>query len=254
MCENHDSAPPASPRRTSAVARSGSLQLTALDGNQAAAYVAHPAAPSGVGVVVIPAMRGLLPFYEDLTGELAQAGLDAIAVDLYGRTAGASPRDETFDFATHYELVREPGAVAGTDADVAAAVDYLHAPAGGAVSAVFSLGFCYGGSMSWRQSAVNPHVRGCIGFYGRPAYVQHLVPEMRAPLLLLVAGDDRFIERSEVNGFLDELAAVGVDARSKVYEGAPHSFFDRQYDSYEAECADAWLEVLAFVDEFAVSE
>lgn len=253
MCEDHDSAPPASPRRTSDVARRDSFRLTASDGNEAAAYFAHPQTPTGVGVAIIPAMRGLLPFYEELTVEFARAGIDAVAVDFYGRTAGASPRYETFDFPTHYDLVREPDAVAGTDADVAAAVDYLRSREGGAASSVFALGFCYGGSMSWRQSAVNPHVRGCIGFYGRPRYVRHLVPEMKAPLLLLVAGDDCFIERSEVDGFLEELAAGGVDARSKLYEGAPHSFFDRQYHSYGAECADAWLKVLAFVDELAVS-
>jgi carboxymethylenebutenolidase len=250
MCEDHGSAPPPSPRRTSEVARRGAVRLTAGDGTEAAAYVAHPAAPTGVGVAVVPAMRGLLPFYEGLVVELARGGLDAVAVDLYGRTAGASPRDEEFDFPTHYELLREPGGVDGTDADVAAAGDYLRS-AGAAT--VFTLGFCYGGSMSWRQSAVDPHVRGCIGFYGAPRYVEHLVPEMKAPLLLLVAGADRFVERAAVDGFLDDLRAAGVDARSKVYEGAPHSFFDRQHEGYADECADAWRQVLAFVDELAVS-
>jgi carboxymethylenebutenolidase len=245
MCEQHDSSAPPAPRVVSDVARHGSFRLTASDGNDAHAYYAHPAAPSGVGVAVIHAMRGLLPFYGELTMELAGAGIDAVAVDYYGRTAGADPRDESFDFATHYDLVREPGAIAGTDADVGAAVDYLRASG---ASSVFTLGFCYGGSVSWRQSAVNPHVRGCIGFYGAPRYVRDVIPQMKAPLLLLVAGADRFVEEADVDRFVGELAAAGVDARATTFDGAPHSFFDRVYDDYAEECARAWDEVLAFID------
>jgi carboxymethylenebutenolidase len=71
---------------------------------------------------------------------------------------------------------------------------------------------------------------------------------MRAPLLLLVAGDDRFIEQEDVDRFVEELRAAGVETRAKTYPGAPHSFFDRVADGYAAECADAWLEVLGFID------
>ena len=55
-----------------------------------------------------------------------------------------------------------------TSADVAAAVAYLKSKDGGAVKSVFTVGFCFGGSSSWNQSALTEGLNGCIGFYGRP--------------------------------------------------------------------------------------
>ena len=42
--------------------------------------------------------------------------------------------------------------------------------------------------------------------------------------------------------------AAGVEHELVVYEGAPHSFFDRRYEEYADASADAWQRVLAFVD------
>ena len=33
-----------------------------------------------------------------------------------------------------------------------------------------------------------------------------------------------------------------------VYEGAPHSFFDRGFEHWQVECADAWVQMLGFID------
>jgi carboxymethylenebutenolidase len=32
-----------------------------------------------------------------------------------------------------------------------------------------------------------------------------------------------------------------------VYDGAPHSFFDRKFEQYREACDDAWLRILRFV-------
>jgi carboxymethylenebutenolidase len=34
-----------------------------------------------------------------------------------------------------------------------------------------------------------------------------------------------------------------------VYEGAPHSFFDRTFTEHQEACADAWRQMLDFVKE-----
>jgi carboxymethylenebutenolidase len=31
-----------------------------------------------------------------------------------------------------------------------------------------------------------------------------------------------------------------------IYEGAPHSFFDRSFDQWKDACDDAWRRILAF--------
>ena len=43
------------------------------------------------------------------------------------------------------------------------------------------------------------------------------------------------------------LTAAGIEHRIVVYEGAPHSFFDRKAEEYADASADSWRQVLAFV-------
>ena len=58
---------------------------------------------------------------------------------------------------------------------MAAAVAYLRSPEGGSCTRVFTMGFCFGGGYSWRQSADTSGLAGCIGFYGRPAAAAEVV-------------------------------------------------------------------------------
>jgi carboxymethylenebutenolidase len=113
---------------------------------------------------------------------------------------------------------------------------------------VFTVGFCFGGAQSWRQSAAGHGLAGCIGFYGVPARVRDMIPQMEAPLLLLVAGAD-FTPQEEFQKFDAELTEAGVPHRMVIYEGAPHSFFDRTFAEHEAACTDSWRQILDFVRE-----
>jgi carboxymethylenebutenolidase len=70
---------------------------------------------------------------------------------------------------------------------------------------------------------------------------------MKAPILMLVAGAD-FTPVEELEKFSQELTAAGVPNRMRVYEGAPHSFFDRTFDQYRDACADAWRQMFAFIE------
>jgi len=36
-----------------------------------------------------------------------------------------------------------------------------------------------------------------------------------------------------------------------IYDGAPHSFFDRKYEEFAADSEDAWNRVLAFIERYA---
>ena len=62
---------------------------------------------------------------------------------------------------------------------------------------------------------------------------------MRAPLLLLSAGDDDFIPDVEIRAFHEELLEAGVPFKAKTYPGAPHSFFDRRYEEHADAARDA---------------
>jgi carboxymethylenebutenolidase len=241
MCYSDDARPP-HPPRSGAAGEIGDLTLTASDGNRLMAYGARAVRPSGAGVVILPDIRGLHDFYKELAVRFAEANIDAVAIDYFGRTAGDGSRDESFVYRPHVDATTP----AGIAADVAAAIDRLRAPEGGAVQRVYTVGFCFGGSNSWRQSAAQPGLAGAVGFYGQPARARDVINEMKAPLLILAAGEDH-TPVAEFELFDRQLTEANVPHELVVYEGAPHSFFDRTFAQHEAACADAWRRMLAFI-------
>jgi carboxymethylenebutenolidase len=243
MCYSDDARPPLPPVG-GAAAEQGDLHLTAADGNRFMAYFARAGEPSGAGMVILPDVRGLHSFYKELAQRFAEAGIDAVAIDYFGRTAGDGPRDEGFEFREHVQQTTPDG----IHADTRAAVEFLRSGQMGEVRSVFTVGFCFGGAQSWRQSAGGHGLAGSIGFYGVPARVRDVIPSMEAPLLLLIAGAD-FTPPEEFEQFDRELTEAGVEHRGVTYEGAPHSFFDRTFAEHAAACDDAWRQVLAFVRE-----
>ena len=134
--------------------------------------------------------------------------------------------------------------------DVAAAVAMLRS--NDPDRAVFTVGFCFGGSNSWHQAANGLGLSGAVGFYGRPRRsdsdaVIDRVAEMTCPILALMGGDDPGIPQEAVDEYEKALEAAGVAHEVVVYPGAPHSFFDRKYQDFADESADAWGRVLEFI-------
>src|SRR5256886_16334848 len=185
MCYSNDARPARQPIQGGSPAEDD-LILPSADGTRFGAYAVRAGTTAGAGVVVIPDPRGLHPFYKELVRRFAETGIDGIAVDYLARTAGMGDRPEGFDFMTHIRQTT-PEQVA---ADVRAGVDYLQSAAGGSVASVFTVGFCFGGAQSWRQSAPQPGLAGAIGVSRRPAAARDGIPQMKAPLLLLIARED----------------------------------------------------------------
>jgi len=254
MCFELDSLPPV-PRISGAAVSHDDLVLEASDGNRFAAFAAAPDEPGRAGVVVLPDVRGLYRFYEELALRFAEQGIAAVAIDYFGRTAGVGKRDDDFPYMEHVaETTRD-----GIQADVRSAVEYLRSPDGGSCSSVFTVGFCFGGRCSWLAAASGHGLAGAVGFYGRPGErdgapgpIQR-AGEIEAPILALQAGADEHIT-AETNAAFDEtLSAAGVEHELVTYEGAPHSFFDRRYEEHAEASEDAWRRVLEFVSRNAKS-
>jgi carboxymethylenebutenolidase len=242
MCHGDDSRPPLPPI-SGAAADQGDLVLTSGDGTRFAAYFARASEPTGAGMVVMPDVRGLHHFYKELAQRFAEAGIDSVAIDYFGRTAGLGDRSEGFDFMPHVEKTTQENIAA----DVAAAMEHLRSPDGGNVRSLFTVGFCFGGSSSWNQSALNPDLGGCIGLYGRPSRSDPYVSKMKTPLLILIAGADQATTPEQNDQFVQALTRARVPHEPHVYKGAPHSFFDRSFDQWKDACDDAWRRILDFV-------
>ncbi len=242
MCYS-DAARPPLPPVGGAAADHGDTTLEAADGNKFMAHFARASKPTGAGMVVMPDVRGLHHFYKELAQRFAEAGIDAVAIDYFGRTAGIGDRSESFEYMPHVQGTTPEGIAA----DTAAAAAYLKLKDGGAVKSVFTVGFCFGGANSWNQSALTLGLNGCIGFYGRPERSLPLVSKMKAPLLLLIAGADRATPSEAFTDFDHRLSEAGVEHEMHIYEGAPHSFFDRTFEQWKDAGDDAWRRILAFV-------
>ncbi len=246
MCHDDDSRPPAPPV-SGAVATSGPLELRAADGARVLAFEAHPAAGGERGMVILPDIRGLHAYYRDLAVRMAEAGFHAVAVDYFGRTAETDVRDDSFDHMVHVAQTTPSGVAT----DVAAGIEHLRSATGGSATSVFTTGFCFGGGYSWRQAADNPGLAGCIGFYGAASTVLEVADHVEAPLLLLLAGADQRIRPEHFDALVADLDRRGIDAERHVYDGAPHSFFDRSYAEWGSCCDDAWERILGFVERHA---
>lgn len=166
MCFPFDAQPPILAVAGAAI-DSEDVVLTAADGTKFAAFAARAEKPRGTGMVVLPDVRGLFAFYEELALRFAEQGINAVTVDYFGRTAGVGKRDAGFQFMPEV-LKTHPDTIA---LDVRAAVAYLQSPAGGSCTSIFTVGFCFGGSNSWNQAAAGHGLRGAIGFYGHPGRV-----------------------------------------------------------------------------------
>jgi carboxymethylenebutenolidase len=250
MCFDLDSTPPISEISGAAVSHD-ELVLEAADGNRLAAFAATPDGPSRVGVVILPDVRGLYRFYEELALRFAERGHAAVAFDYFGRTAGAEKRGDDFEYMPHVQQTTQEG----VQSDVAACVGHLRAAG---CDAIFTVGFCFGGRNSWLAAASGHGLAGAIGFYGRPGPGGDGSPgpiqrasEMTAPILALQGGNDPGIPVEDSKAFDEALEAAGVGHEVVVYPGAPHSFFDRKYEEFAADSEDAWNRVLAFVRRYA---
>jgi carboxymethylenebutenolidase len=245
MCFDLDSLPPV-PRITGAAVSHNDIELEAADGNRFAAFEATPDESNRIGVVILPDVRGLFRFYEELALRFAERGFDAVAIDYFGRTAGAAKRGDDFVYSPHVAQTTPEG----IQADVRAAVDRLRPR----TRAIFTVGFCFGGRNSLLAAASGHGIAGAVGFYanpgerdGAPGPAQRAA-ELEAPILALQAGADQNITAEMNEAFERALTDAGVEHELVTYEGAPHSFFDRRYEEFAEASEDAWRRVLEFLE------
>ncbi len=252
MCHDTDGRPPIPPIAGGALDASP-VTIESPDGTPFRAYRARPADPVHAAVVILPDVRGLHPFYEELAQRFAEHGFDALAIDWFGRTAGTEARDDAFEFMPHVDRLTWDGMAA----DIGSAVSTLRAELTDDLQAVFTLGFCMGGRAAFLSATLGLDLAGVVGFYGAlaekgragmpaPASV---ADRIESPVLGLFGGADPGIPAEAITAFDRALEQAGVEHQVITYPGAPHSFFDRKAEQFAEESATAWDEVLAFLRE-----
>ena len=251
MCVDNDSYPPITPIAGGS-AGGQDLRLTSADGTRFMAYAARAANPTGAGMIVIPDVRGLHAYYKALADRFAEVGVDAVAFDFFARTADTDDRSDAFQFMEHVGKTT-PETI---QADIAACAAHLRGKEGGQVRSLFSVGFCFGGAVSYLQAASNLNYSGVIGFYGWPLGLKRwpdkpkpidAAKQYRAPVLSIYGGADEGIPDADRDAFDKALKDAKVPHEQHLYPGAPHSFFDRKYAEFKDASTDAWSRVRTFI-------
>ena len=197
------------------------------------------------------------PVLRGARAAFAEHGVDALAIDYFGRTAGRRAARR----GVRLHAPRRADDLGWDRADIAAAVDEIRAADGDrpAPRAIFTLGFCMGGRMSFLASTLGLGPGRCHGHvrHARRAVAQRCpgaASMSRKPAGSgrrssgLFGGADAGITAEAVASFDAALGANGVDHRIVTYPGAPHSFFDRKAAEFADASAAAWSETLGFIE------
>jgi carboxymethylenebutenolidase len=248
MCFDTDSRPPI-PAIAGGSLDARDIELEAADGNRFGAYLARAAEPTGAGIVILPDVRGLHSYFRELALRFAEHGVDAIAIDYFGRTAGIGDRDHDFAYGEHVPKTT----YAGLRADIEAAAAHLRNEAG--VTSLFATGFCMGGRTAFLTAGFGLGLAGVIGFYGWPTGASRndtpapadVADTLEGPILSIFGGADAGMGPDVRAAWERALAGANVDHETIVYDGAPHSFFDRKAEEFAEQSAAAWEATLAFI-------
>lgn len=249
MCYDDNARPPLPPG-ASGKGSGADLVLSAADGNRFNAYLATPEAAPRALMLVLPDVRGLHQFYKELAMRFAEVGVMALAMDYFGRTAGLTARDDSFEFWPHVTQMT----IGSFFQDAQAALGHLRG-AGPQGASCFTVGFCMGGTLSFHCATQESFgLAGAIGFYAGLSRdfagggtMLDRAKDIKVPALGLFGGDDPGIPADQIAAFDAGLDVAGVEHTVVTYAGAPHSFFDRRASDFAEASADAWQKVLGFI-------
>jgi carboxymethylenebutenolidase len=207
------------------------ISITASDRHRFDAYCARPARPRA-GLVVIQEVFGVTAHIRSVCDRFAEQGYLAIAPSLYDRV---EPR---------IELPCDPQGVArGRDIrkqipddlamlDVSAAIDAAVSELSGVAGAkVATIGYCWGGTLSWLAAARFPAVSAAVCYYGS-GIASYLKERPRVPVLLHFGSRDAHIPVSDV----DNIARAFPEVPVHLYD-AGHGFNCDDRPSYDAPSA-----------------
>jgi carboxymethylenebutenolidase len=207
------------------------LTVKTADGSFAA-YVARPATTPAPVVIVIQEIFGVTAGIRQIADELARDGFIAVAPDVFWRF---SPRIE---LSEHSEADWKTALGYYTDLDLDKAVDDIGATIDavrsmeGSSGKVGVMGFCLGGLLTF-LTAGRGNVDAAVEYYGgRTEEFVDRCADVKAPLLIHLAGEDEFMSkeaRAKINAVLGPNPKIEIHT----YAGRNHAFARPQGDHYD---------------------
>ncbi len=211
------------------------IDLKREDGTICKAFVVYPESKEPTkSVIVIHENRGLNDWARSFADELAANGYLVIAPDLISNTVDGI--EKTTDFENTDKAREAIYALVQTNVthDLDAAYNYIKSDKAstGEVSVV---GFCWGGSQSFRYATNNINLKEAFVFYGTAPKDTEVYSNIETPVYGFYGGND-----NRVNATIkatDSLMRLNNKVyEHETYEGAGHAFMRRgaQKDADEA--------------------
>lgn len=193
------------------------------------AFVVYPESDEkSKSVIVIHENRGLNDWARLFADKLAAQGYLVIAPDLISNTVEGKKRTTDFENSDAartaiYDLDKDQ-----VTADLNAAFDYIMKdPASSGEVAV--VGFCWGGSQTFRYATNNPDITSAHVFYGTAPKEASEIEKIMAPVYGYYGGND-----NRVNSTIEEteklMKSAGKKYEYEIYENAGHAFMRSGHD------------------------
>jgi len=193
------------------------------------AFVAYPEnATDSVAAIVIHENRGLTDWVRSFADQLAGAGILAVAPDLlsgfdekHDRTAGFADSDAAR--SALYQLDADQ-----VTQDLKAVQNYIR-QLPSANGKIVVMGFCWGGSQTFRFVTNTSDLSAALVFYGSAPRDSTVFDQISAPVHGFYGGNDQ-----RINSRIPEtdrwMEAAGKAYDYVIYEGAGHAFMRRGDD------------------------
>jgi len=199
-------------------------------------------------VIVIHENQGLSDWVRRFTDDLAAKGFIAIAPDLLSSTSSTISKTSDFrdtDTAKKalYDLKPEQVTV-----DLHTVFRYAQSiPAGtGEVSVI---GFCWGGTQSFKYATQNPDLKKAFVFYGTAPTEAKDLAKIETPIYAFYGGDDTRVN-STIAETEKQMTTLGKFYSYNIYEGGGHGFMRSGVQAKASRSnrkaqRNAWKELLA---------
>ncbi len=197
------------------------------------------------GLIVIHEWWGLNDNIRAMTRQLAGAGYQALAVDLYEGEVAQTPEEARALIGRAID--RQEQVVQNMEAAYRYLTEERGAPEVGVI------GWCFGGSMAIEAALALPSaLDATVIYYGHvQSYDRAQLQALQMPILAFFGAKDSSIPVEAVRTFEQTLNELGKNVEVHVYENAGHAFANPTGENYVAEAAeDAWEETTAFLKEY----
>ncbi len=180
------------------------------------------------GILVVHEWWGLNDYARKRARMLAELGYTALAVDMYGEGKQAEHPDDAGKFSSevmkNFDMAK---------ARFTAGEDLLKKEPTVDPGRIAAIGYCFGGGVVLNMARQGADLKGVVSFHGMLMPVTPAEPgAIKAKLLVLHGGDDKFSTPEQIQMFKDEMTKAGADYKFIVYHGAMHSFTNPDATAY----------------------